>query len=229
MQIIPVIDLKNQQVVLAKSGERNNYQPISTSLCPSADPFDVMQRFLELHPFTAFYIADLDAIMRQGEHNTLIDCLLEKYPEITFWIDNGLKISDFNKQSRPKNYKTIIGSESQASCNKIIPREAILSLDFKEKAALGDQSLFSRDTYWPDTIIIMTLSQIGMNNGPDFNKLHHYCQAYPSKQFVAAGGIRGLEDIARLSDIGIQKALVASCLHSGRLTSNQIAWLQNNR
>ncbi len=222
MQIIPVIDLKNQQVVLAKSGDRRNYQPVSTPLCPLPDPFDVIQRFLDLYPFSQLYIADLDAIMRQGNHNELIERLLLQHPDITFWIDHGLTLSDVNKLHRPKNYKTVIGSESQPSLSGAIPDEAILSLDFKNDRPLGPPSLFDQVEWWPETVIVMTLSQIGLNNGPDFKKLAHFRQSYPHQKFVAAGGIRGLSDLFQLSEIGIQQALVASCLHSGQLTSKQL-------
>ncbi len=222
MQIIPVIDLKNQHVVLARSGDRNNYRPLSTPLCPTADVFDVIQHFLNLYPFPQFYIADLDAIMRQGHHDALIDSVIRQYPDIIFWIDNGLSLADYKKQPRRHNHQPIIASESHPELSETIPAEAILSLDFKGNRTLGAPSLFSRADLWPETIIIMTLSQIGLNNGPDFDKLKTFCQSHPDKEFVAAGGIRGFDDLLQLSGLGIQKALVASCLHSGNLTSAQI-------
>lgn len=228
MQIIPVIDLKKNQVVLAKSGERKHYQPVQTPLCPTANPFDVIQRFLHLYPFSQFYIADLDAIMHQGDHDELIDSLLQQYPDIIFWIDNGLSLSTDNPESRLPNYKTIIGSESQQNITKAIPGDAVLSLDFKNNNPLGDPSLFSKTEWWPETIIVMTLSQIGRNNGPDFEKLKAFRKNCPHKQIVAAGGIRGFDDLLHLTEMGIQKALLASCLHSGQLTTTQIDWLFTN-
>jgi phosphoribosylformimino-5-aminoimidazole carboxamide ribotide isomerase len=225
MQIIPVIDLKDQQVVLAKSGDRQNYQPVSTSLCPSSDVFDVIHQFLNLYPFPQFYIADLDAIVRQGCHDELIDSVVHQFPDIIFWIDNGLKLADYKTKFRPPNYQTIIASESQQNIQQAIPQDAILSLDFKEDLTLGDKALFTQAELWPKTIIIMTLNQIGTDNGPDFEKLKTFRQSYPDKQFVAAGGIRGFEDLLQLTQIGVNQALVASSLHAGQLSSTQIDWL----
>jgi uncharacterized protein related to proFAR isomerase len=41
----------------------------------------------------------------------------------------------------------------------------------------------------------------------------------------AAGGVRDAADLAAVRDAGIAGALVASCLHDGRLTGDDIARL----
>jgi phosphoribosylformimino-5-aminoimidazole carboxamide ribotide isomerase len=47
----------------------------------------------------------------------------------------------------------------------------------------------------------------------------------PEKQLYAAGGVRDIADLAALAHHGIAGALVATSLHSGRLTGAQIASL----
>jgi Histidine biosynthesis protein len=42
----------------------------------------------------------------------------------------------------------------------------------------------------------------------------------------AAGGVRDADDLAALARVGIAGALVASCLHNGKLAGAQIARLQ---
>ena len=68
MEIIPVIDLMHGQVVHARMGQRQHYQPIQSLLCSSSAPIDVVSALLELYPFERMYIADLDAITGQGDH-----------------------------------------------------------------------------------------------------------------------------------------------------------------
>ena len=62
MEIIPVIDIRQNQVVHAIKGQRQNYRPLQTSLCNSHSPEDIVQAFIDTYPFKTIYIADLDAI-----------------------------------------------------------------------------------------------------------------------------------------------------------------------
>ena len=108
MHIIPVIDFKDGQAVHAVRGDRQHYQPIHLhsrlTACSSIDA--VMSGFLNLYPFRTFYIADLNAITGQGEHNALIADLLARHADIEFWIDNGSRLADYN----PIRQKTIAPS-----------------------------------------------------------------------------------------------------------------------
>jgi phosphoribosylformimino-5-aminoimidazole carboxamide ribotide isomerase len=228
MKIIPVIDLKDGTVVHARHGNRHYYQPINTDLCKSADIFQVIQAFLGIYVFDTFYIADLNAITNQGDHNQLVNEVLTWYPQLTFWIDRGSQ--QFNKYS-PENMRPVLGSESYRSETvaeiKSYKNNFILSLDYLRSDALGAASLFSNPGFWPDNIIIMTLDRVGSNNGPDLEKLTEFCKQYPDKNFIAAGGIRHKLDLMALSEAGIHQALVASALHSGAITANDITELCN--
>ncbi|MGZ8163981.1 MAG: HisA/HisF-related TIM barrel protein [Methylobacter sp.] len=225
MKIIPVIDLKDGEVVHARQGQRALYQPINTGLCRSSDIYQVTRAFLSLYDFDTFYIADLNAITLQGGHEHLINKLLRRFPEIIFWIDRGYQ--QYNGDlKRPGNYVAVLGSESYQDENiqeiKAFGSNFILSLDFSISETLGAKKLFSNQEFWPENIIIMTLDRVGGNGGPDLNKLNDFCSRYPDKNFIAAGGIRNQKDLIALKETGIQQALVASALHSGSLSRADI-------
>ncbi|WP_305907588.1 HisA/HisF-related TIM barrel protein [Methylomarinum sp. Ch1-1] len=224
MQIIPVLDLKDGCVVNARHGDRDHYRPLSSPLCSSSSLFAVIEAFLDLHDFGTFYIADLNAITASGDNQSLIDRLIKHYRDIEFWLDNGSRMSAL--QNNTSNLKTVIGSESQHQVTTKPETDFILSLDFKAEQKLGNRELFSAPQLWPQQIIIMTLNKVGSHSGPDFAKLHEYRQRHPDKNFIAAGGIRNAADLVRLESIGIDKALVASALHSGALDSVEIKNLQ---
>ncbi len=228
MQIIPVIDLKNGRVVHAHQGNRQSYQPVQSYLSSSSLIEEVIEGFFKLFPFKKMYIADLDAIEQNGNHKAMINSVIKQYPEIEFWVDYGAQLSSVSAQEKQPN-KIIIGSESQITAQKIPDSSCILSLDFKDQQALGPQQFFEDPTLWPDYIIIMTLSRVGNFDGPDLEKLKHFKRQYPEKHFVAAGGIRGFEDLSILRNLGVNHALVASCLHSGSLTQQQIKTLQQKK
>ncbi len=223
MQIIPVIDLKDGQVVHAVRGDRNRYQPVHLSSVLSAysSLTAVMTGILKLYPFDKFYIADLNAIGGNGDHSRLIENLLNEYPEICFWIDNGSQLSGIQAKTLP-NYKAVIGTESQQSQPYRENREFILSLDFKQGQACGDPAWFQESSFWPQEIIVMTLNRVGSNNGPDFQKLAALSTAYPARTWVAAGGIRHRNDLIRLDEMGISAALLATALHNGSLSGEEV-------
>lgn len=225
MKIIPVIDLKAGQVVHAVRGMRNCYQPIQlfSQITQSSEPALVIEDLLRLYPFDNCYIADLDAICGEASQKILIDHLQEQFPRIEFWLDNGAQLSQIeNIQTRRK---TVIGTESQRLPPYPIKQEYVLSLDFNSQA-LGISSWFSEHQYWPATVIVMTLAQVGSNNGPDWQKLSELLDKHPDKKFIAAGGIRHGEDLQRLDDMGLTGALVATALHSGAIEGAQIAEFQ---
>jgi phosphoribosylformimino-5-aminoimidazole carboxamide ribotide isomerase len=226
MKTIPVLDLKNNLVVHAKQGDREHYQPIHSKLCPSADIFEVIIAFLGLADFDTFYIADLNAISGQGEHDVLIAKVLAAFPGIRFWVDKGYQRADGLPDFA--NYVPVLGSESytDASVDELADfgKRFVLSLDYSPSGApLGAARLFSGVAYWPEKVIIMTLAQVGSRKGPDLARLAQFCVAYPDYHFIAAGGVRGIADLKALSDLGIKQALVASALHSGLIGRGDLA------
>ncbi|MEQ1635146.1 MAG: HisA/HisF-related TIM barrel protein [Methylococcales bacterium] len=225
MQIIPVLDLKDGVVVHAKRGQRELYAPIHSPLCQSAELEQVIAAYLNLYPFTTYYIADLNAIAGHHEHQALINNLLTKFQHLTFWIDSGYQTAP-SAYHQYLNYLPVLGSESYSNTNYSdlgsFQKSYILSLDFSDTHPLGAEQLFASASLWPKHIIIMTLNRVGDNQGPDFEKLRRFVQQYSGYQFIAAGGIRNLEDLWALKTIGISSALLASALHSGAINGNDL-------
>ena len=218
MQIIPVIDLKDGLVVHAVRGERSRYQPIHqhSKICAGSTLTEVMRGFLQLYPFQTFYIADLNAICGQGQHQEQIAELLLEYPQIEFWVDNGSQLTELPSDT-PLNYTTVIGTESQQSAPFSCEQDFILSLDYHRRQASGHPDWFKQPEYWPERLIVMTLSRVGSQSGPDFAKLAEFSTAYPQKQFIAAGGVRHNDDLQRLAELGMVGVLLATALHDGTL------------
>ncbi|MDD5114512.1 MAG: HisA/HisF-related TIM barrel protein [Methylobacter sp.] len=232
MKIIPVIDLKDGLVVLAQRGNRENYQPINSPLCQSADIYQVIKAFLKIYSFNTLYIADLNAITGQGNNDELLKRVLTDFTEVTFWIDRGYQ--PFQEPSKlPSNFLPVLGSESFQDENildiQAYKKDFILSLDFVNSCALGAKTLFSNPCYWPINIIVMTLERVGSHDGPDLQKLYDFSRNYPDKQFIAAGGIRNAEDLIALKKAGIHQSLVASALHFGHISSDVISNLQTKK
>jgi len=224
MQIIPVIDLMDGCVVHAKKGQREHYKPIKTPLCNGSSPHAVIDGLLGLHDFKTIYVADLDALMRVGDHQALLGRLQCDYPGLQFWIDQGLPPSGLSASCM--NCMSVIGSESLVGKNSGFltssDREFILSLDFLGDDLLGGKSLLNDSALWPNTVIIMSLSRVGANEGPDFLRLEQFRAQWTEKNFIAAGGVRNVDDLYRLDGLGVGGVLLASALHLGNLNTSDL-------
>jgi len=225
MNVVPVIDIKDGQVVAAQQGQRDHYQPIHSSLCKTSDIGDIIKGLLSIYPFKTIYLADLNAITRTGDNHSLIQQTLQQWPSIHFWLDNGTMIKDLITLTEA-HYKPIIGTESQLSdclMTQDALSNAILSIDFKSAhCCLDPAGLLTQPDCWPNEIIVMSLNRVGSQAGPDLEKLSTFKQQYPEKQWIAAGGIRDQMDLLALQDIGINQALIASALHTGKITAQVI-------
>jgi len=219
VQIIPVIDLMAGCVIHARQGRRDQYRPLRTPLCEGSSPHAVIDALLGLHGFATIYMADLDALTGRGGQRELLERLQEDYPALAFWIDCGLPADGV--PSRGRNVVPVIGSESlDGESLRILPGlrgEFILSLDFMGGRLLGAESLLEDSSLWPEKIIIMSLSRVGAGEGPDFQRLEQFRARWPGKQLIAAGGVRGEDDLRRLDGLGVNGVLLASALHSGAL------------
>lgn len=230
MEVIPVIDLKNGLVVRAHKGERDQYRPIATPLSPTPAPVDVARGLLAIHPFATLYVADLDAIERQGDNRAALQALRAAFPRLDLWVDNG--IADRAKATDWLAAQTghlVLGSESQpdlALARHFAGHDRIvLSLDFRGAAFQGPPELASDSALWPQRVIAMTLARVGSGSGPDVERLASVQSISGRRSVFAAGGVRDAGDLAALARLGLAGALVATCLHDGRLSGADIAAL----
>jgi phosphoribosylformimino-5-aminoimidazole carboxamide ribotide isomerase len=236
LHIIPVIDLLNGQVVHARHGDRANYQPIQSQLCPSSEPLAMVDALLALYPFKKLYIADLNAIQGMGNHQATISQIKQCYPQLNLLVDAGFKELAAIECLRAQHIDIVIGSESLrdiahyqillSACDN----RAVLSLDFKENQYQGPVELSQSATLWPDHVIVMTLSKVGSQLGPDLEKINTIKMLADQKNSIlksqninilAAGGVRNHEDLTTLKALGISGALVASALHAGHINPSE--------
>ncbi len=221
------------QVVHARMGEREHYRPIVSSLCVSSKPLYVLEALLGLYPFNKLYIADLDAIQGSGNHIECINQLATTFPTIQFWLDAGIRNDTFSIESYAKNICFIIGSENipHLATYKAIDQkfggQYILSLDTKGPQILGPLALHHDSSYWPDNVVGMQLSQVGSGLGANTKLMHrlqilNQSRSMPSRLY-AAGGVRNISDCAQLRQKEVSGVLVATALHNGAISSDDLA------
>lgn len=228
MELIPVIDLMGGAVVHARRGARDAYRPIETPLSASAAPQAVADGLLTLGAFRTLYIADLDAIAGRGGHDAQLHALAGRHPGLTLWVDAGEASPEaLARRVAEGPGRPVIGSESlsgRAQAEAALAAGAgLLSLDYGPEGPRGPEGLHDTAALWPEAVIVMTLARVGAGQGPDLERLAAILARAEGRRVYAAGGVRDVEDLHRLADLGVAGVLLASALHDGRLSKADIA------
>ena len=236
MNLIPVIDLMQGQVVRAVRGNRQAYQPIVSALCASSDPLTVAKILCEHCATRHLYVADLDALLGGPAQVAVLRSLLQALPELELWLDAGFASAAAAEALRAElgavaeRVVPVFGSESLASRVELercfggavsaaneMARQPVLSLDRRDGQRLDAAGCWEAPALWPKRVIVMTLERVGSDAGPDLETLVSVRLRSPSTFIVGAGGIRDPGDLARAHAAGAGAWLVASALHDGRL------------
>ena len=147
MQILPVIDLKDGDVVRGVAGQRSTYQSVESLLAADSTVTAIATAFATQLPVDTIYVADLDAIAGQEPNWEALDQISATGLEI--WLDAG--VGDLSRaeqlgryaQRQPQLTSVIIGLESVPDVemlaqlwNHLGPELAVFSLDLKQGVPL---------------------------------------------------------------------------------------------
>jgi phosphoribosylformimino-5-aminoimidazole carboxamide ribotide isomerase len=228
LNLIPVVDLLQGQVVRAVRGDRKAYRPIVSALCASSDPVTVARILCDHCAARQLYVADLDALQGGAVQLAVLADLLQALPEVELWLDAGLADAAAGEALRgqlaPHASRIVLvyGSESLRSreaLERCFDRDsgAALSLDRRDGQRLDPAGCWEAVELWPERLIVMTLERVGSGAGPDLETLQEVRRLAPGAMVIGAGGIRSEDDLARVSVAGADAWLVASALHDLQL------------
>ncbi len=233
MRIIPVIDILNGGVVNAVKGNRKQYQPLKSKLCASSCPIDVALAFEECG-FTELYIADLDAIMGKGDNIVALGEIREK-TRLQLMVDSGTRnLDQIRKLIEHKISKVIIGTETltdlyfvRTAVERFGDERIIVSLDLKDRKVLSNSRKIQAKApielacelqdMGVSEILVLDLARVGSGEGIDFDLLRVMLSKLRVKVLVG-GGVRDIDDLSTLKTMSVHGVLLASSLHSGRVS-----------
>jgi phosphoribosylformimino-5-aminoimidazole carboxamide ribotide isomerase len=237
MDVIPVIDVRFGVAVQAVRGQRSDYRPLRTPLAEGSDPLAVAAGLMRLASFSTLYVADLDGIEGRGGNAGLVDLLAAALPGVAILVDDGAPVREAAARIAGGigAVTPVIGTESLASeadvaAMRALPHAAyVLSLDFKDGCFAGPQAVLNEPEHWPQRVIAMTLARVGSGDGPDMSTLSEILRLGGGRAVYAAGGVRDASDLEALRDLGCAGALVASALHSGKITAGDLNEIAGRR
>ena len=236
MKIVPVIDYLNGKAVLAKKGNRSEYQEINSILCSNPDLNNVIDGILSLGNFKTIYIADLDSIQNHKLDISIWEHICLCYTQIEFWLDLGTYTEVWHKLfSQCTNARPVLGSESYQNIGHLSKAltdlnsfKPLISIDIKNEKILGPENLLTEFKAWSYEVIILSLHQVGSEQGPDFQTLNKLCPCLKNQSIIYGGGIRDINDIQSLYEIDVSGVMIASSLHSGSIDKKMLERLFTN-
>lgn len=245
MQILPVLDILNGRTVHAVAGRRQNYQPVRSVLADSCDP-SVLLRAFESLGLRECYLADLDAIEGRAANRCVL-AELTRGP-LRLHVDAGVRncadaeaLFDLDVQQVIVALETLPGPDAARELIEQFGCRLTVSLDLHGGhvrspwvpwvTAGAQQTAEDLISIGFRSMIVLDVATVGSSKGPAVVDLcRQIRQTAPGIQLCTGGGIRNLTDLNRLSTAGLDAALVATALHEGTLTADDVmTFVQSNR
>lgn len=248
MQVIPVLDLAGGRAVHAKGGHRAEYLAVDSILAPGrpGDARMLARAYGQTLRARACYVADLDAIaggsMQKRGLGDLAFELVARRMEML--VDAGVREPAAARAVLAAGATSVVvGLETLHSFNDLAAivtdlgaARVVFSLDLRE----GDPTLRPEMRHrhgdgvtapvatqlaaaaGVTRMLVLDLARVGMGMGIDLLLLASLRAMHPATELLAGGGIGGVEDLRKLAETGADAVLIASALHDGRLTADDL-------
>jgi len=255
MQIIPVLDLAGGVAVHAQAGDRTRYAPLTSELAPDAtgDPVVLLRAFHAILGVHECYVADLDAIQGGALQRTLLRQLAAFHTGFAgaLLVDAGtrhpggaLEVLSCGASEVVVGLETLHAFADLAKIVDVIgPTRLVFSLDLKLGTPILHPAMQDASGAGPDvlslaaqaitagvtTLLLLDLGRVGTGCGVDLGLLETLRRGFPRARLLAGGGVLTRRDLDRMRDAGCDGALVASAIHTGRVTASDLAELADSR
>ncbi|MGB4312428.1 MAG: 1-(5-phosphoribosyl)-5-[(5-phosphoribosylamino)methylideneamino]imidazole-4-carboxamide isomerase [Natronincolaceae bacterium] len=227
MLIYPAIDIKNGKCVMLTQGrfdkEKIYYE----------DPKEVAKLWKQKGA-KALHIVDLDGALEGKSRNLEIIREIIKETDIPVQVGGGIR--------NPETIKTLIdiGADKVIIGTKAVQDEQMLkqavnaygekiavAIDAKKgyiaidgwtKTSTVDALQFAKriEQLGVKTIIYTDVERDGMLKGPNFKTIKDMNDSV-SMDVIASGGISSIDDLEKLSEIGVAGAIVGKALYEGKI------------
>ncbi len=233
MRVIPAIDLLDGQVVRLHKG---SYEEVSVY---NTNPVEEAKKFQEAG-FKHLHIIDLNGA-KEGKFVNLeyITRIIEEL-DISVQTGGGVRSYDDVLMLIEHGITNVI-------CSSMAVKQAEEWLkvldDFADHAILGMDLKNGKVAYsgWQEThdqsidnfldpmikqglktILSTDISRDGTLEGPNFELYKNLSFRFPEVNFIASGGVGGVEDLAELSDMNVYGVVVGRAYYEHNLTLDQM-------
>ena len=119
------------------------------------------------------------------------------------------------------------------------PDKIIVSIDMKNQKIISDcEEISQMDVYeiidklnerHIKEIILLDLAKIGSLRGDSASYYEKIREKYPEIKLIVGGGIKDIKDISSLEQSGFEGGLIATAIHTGKITPTKIQSFLNQQ
>jgi phosphoribosylformimino-5-aminoimidazole carboxamide ribotide isomerase len=216
---------------------------VGAATIAAGDAARLADEYVEQFGLSELYVADLDAILGGATQDVLIRTLTQRLPAL---VDAAVTTADQANRVRALGADAIVvGLETLATfdaLNDIVHevggKRVVFSLDLRNgtpvrvalargrgasPCALAAQAVAAG----AHSLLVLDLARVGTGTGVDYALVSRIRQELPQVVLLAGGGLKNIDDVKRLADLGCDAVLVASALHSGSLTAGDVRSLRS--
>lgn len=229
IEIIPSITILGGKVVKMKAGDKTR------EVIYNENPLDLALRF-EDAGVRKIHLIDLEGARRGAPINYNVLEVLAGHTNLLINFSGGIHTDgDINKSF--EHGATRITAASLAVNNKELFNDWVISYG-RERIMLGAgakegkicirgwqnetnvllddhiEYFYNRSLKYVKTTDI---SRDGLLEGPNFDLYQHLVKKFPNLVVVAMGGVRNVDDIQKLQDIGVGGVMVGRAIYDGKL------------
>ncbi|MCU0367618.1 MAG: 1-(5-phosphoribosyl)-5-[(5-phosphoribosylamino)methylideneamino] imidazole-4-carboxamide isomerase [Cyclobacteriaceae bacterium] len=232
IQVIPSIAIRNGKVVKMRKGDPASEKSYDEN------PLDLAKRF-EAHGIEVVHLVDLDGAERGSPKNYHVLEAIAGHTDLKIDFTGGVctdgdigKVFEFGADYVTASSISITNKELFASWIMSYGREKItLGVDVtdivsKKIAFRGWQkkseiTLFDHLQYFYDRGLKYAkstdISRDGVLEGPAFSYYQEILDKFPNLMVLASGGVRGVDDIKKLNEMGIFAVIFGKAYYEGIL------------
>ena len=240
MRIIPAIDLKDGKCVRLFKGDFEQTTEYS------ANPTEIGQRFSTL-AVDELHIVDLDGARTGTQQNHSIVAEIMAQTGLSAQLGGGIREhADVVRWLEAGVARCVVGSVAikqpetvQQWLREFGADAIVLALDIRlNESGLpmlttqgwtenSGKSLWDCIDNYRDVgvrhVLCTDVARDGAMTGPNFKLYSDILARYPGLALQASGGVRSIEDLHQLRDLGIPAAITGRALLDGKITATEVA------
>ncbi len=234
MLLVPSISVIEGRTIRLTKGDYSSEKVYNNT------PIDVAKQF-EDHGISRIHLIDLDGARKGTSVNYDILHMVSAYTDLKINFTGGLhtdgdvlKAFEYGAESITAASVAVSNKEQFANWLMSYGREKIAlaadSLKGKirirgwQKATSKD--LFDHITYFYDRglkyLKTTDISRDGAMEGPSFDLYKKLLKEFPDLSIFASGGVRKMDDVKKLRDIGLYGVIFGKAFYEGNITLNDI-------
>lgn len=239
MQVFPAIDLQNGRCVRLLKGDYEQQTVYSEN------PVEVARNF-ERIGLAQLHVVDLDGARDGVQKNAKVVREIASGTGLCIQLGGGIRdAAIFRKWLDSGVQRCVIGSkaiEDQRAVKSWLkefgPSRAVLALDVRiDRGGIPmlathgwtvdtDLSLWDCVESYQDCgvnrVLCTDINRDGALSGPNIDLYRDFIERFPKIELQASGGVRSVEDLRNLEDIGAHSAITGRALLDGRISDEEV-------